>query len=148
MSFYYPLPIEIWFIIYKMEHSSFLGEVNKKIKTLNREIELLNKTESDKIASPLLWMYDMEGNMDGEEFSFDYFSDFPRIWAHCCPQMTGWTIKEWNSFRYVHPTIIIRNNGSLDISSPRGAYGYGFSPEMRREVVVKYLFDWSLLGKF
>ena len=131
MVFYDPLPTELWFIIYKMEHSSFLSAVNTEIKTLNREIELLNNIEADK-------------SVRGYEYE-----DFPRAWAHCCPQVTSWTIKEWNSFRRVHPAIYIRTNGSLDIYNPNGgakfgsdAYGYGWDIEMRRDVVVMYLEDW------
>ena len=134
------LPTELWFIIFKMEHSTFLDAVNKQIKTLNREIELLNKTEFAKIERG--WGERLGSFGDEGDIAFDHFSDFPRSWAHCCPQVTHWTIKEWNRFRRVHPTIVVLNNGSIDLFTPQGAYGYGYSPEMRREVVVEYLFDW------
>ena len=66
--------------------------------------------------------------------------------AQCCPEVTGWTIKEWNSFKLVHPAIYIRNNGSLDMYNPSSgakfgsdAYGYGWNLDMRRDMVVMYL---------
>lgn len=43
MVFYHPLPVEIWFIIYKMEHSIFLNDVNNEIKTLNKEMNDTNQ---------------------------------------------------------------------------------------------------------
>ena len=130
MVFYDALPTELWFRIYKIEHSTFLDGVNKQIKTLLREIEILNQTEHAKSARREL------------HYAFDHFSDFPRCWANYCPRVTHWTIKEWISFNYVHPTIFIRNNGSLDISSPKGTYGYGYSTDERRDIVVMYLEDW------
>ena len=143
MVFYDPLPTELWFIIYKMEHSSFLEAVNKQIKTLNRDIELLNITEHSKIERGWglrVGMIDEPLHDDGGPIAYDYFSDFPRVWAHCCPRVTCWTINTWNSFNRVHPNIFIHDNGSLDISTPQGAYRY--DNEMRRKIVVEYLFDW------
>lgn len=43
-SIFYPeLPVELWFIIYKIEHQSWLKCVNREIKTLSNEVYLLNK---------------------------------------------------------------------------------------------------------
>ena len=141
MVFYNKLPSEMWFIIYKMEHSSFLDAVNKQIKTLNREIEILNRTEFLKIERG--WGERLGGFGDSaDDIAFDHFSDLPRSWSHCCPRVTHWTIKQWDSFKSVHPNIFIRINGSLDISQPQGAYGYGYDYEERRKIIVEYLFDW------
>lgn len=41
--FYPPLPVEVWFIIYKIEHQSLINLVNREIKKLAYEVELLNK---------------------------------------------------------------------------------------------------------
>ena len=116
MVFYDPLPTELWFIIYKMEHSSLLSNVNSEIKTLNREIELLNKNEPERLPA----------------------SRFHSLYsAHC-----DWTIKQWSSFRLVHPTIFIHLDGILDIHRPQGAYGYGYDRRRRRKIVVEYMKDW------
>ena len=42
MVFYNLLPTELWFIIYKMEHSSFLSSVNAEIKNLAIEVKRVN----------------------------------------------------------------------------------------------------------
>jgi len=79
-------------VVHHLQNGAFilLSAVNKQIKTLNREIELLNNIEADK-------------SVRGYEYE-----DFPRAWAHCCPQVTGWTIKEWNSFRRsIPPSIFV-----------------------------------------
>ena len=90
MVFYDPLPQNCGSSSTKWSIQSFLSAVNKQIKTLNREIELLNNIEADK-------------SVRGYEYE-----DFPRAWAHCCPQVTGWTIKEWNSFRRsIPPSIFV-----------------------------------------
>ena len=41
--FYPPLPEEVWFIIYKIEHQSLINLVNREIKKLAYEVELFNK---------------------------------------------------------------------------------------------------------
>ena len=42
MVFYYQLPKEIWFIIYKMEHSLLLSVVLKELYDCSNEVELIN----------------------------------------------------------------------------------------------------------
>lgn len=42
MVFYSPLPVELWFIIYKMEHSMHLSPVNAEIKNLEKELGHVN----------------------------------------------------------------------------------------------------------
>jgi hypothetical protein len=54
-SVFFPqLPTELWFIIYKMEHSSFLSSVNAEIKNLSNEVEHVNMRMFNHI--PVLFM--------------------------------------------------------------------------------------------
>ena len=61
MVFYHPLPVEIWFIIYKMEHSMFLKDVNCEIKTLSKQMSDTNH----KIQN-YLWAVGNNILIDGE----------------------------------------------------------------------------------
>ena len=64
-SVFFPqLPTELWFIIYKMEHSSFLSSVNAEIKTLSNEVEHVNARmfingwgaeESGEVPTGIAW---------------------------------------------------------------------------------------------
>lgn len=63
MVFYSPLPVEMWFIIYKMEHSMNLSHVNAEIKNLEKEVGGVNArmfinmplNEWGKIPSNIAW---------------------------------------------------------------------------------------------
>ena len=41
--FYHPIPVELWMIIYKFEHKSFISSVNREIKKLANEVKLMNE---------------------------------------------------------------------------------------------------------
>ena len=72
MVFYNLLPTELWFIIYKMEHSSFLSSVNAEIKNLAIEVNRVNTR--------------MFINMPLEE-------------RDDAPNDVAWNINEWLSFK-------------------------------------------------
>ena len=72
------------------------------------------------------------------------------ILNHCKSQQPAsgiWTIKQWNCFKTVHPTIFMNKYGYLDISPPRpggtlrGACAGECCAEMRREIIREYLED-------
>ena len=72
MVFYNQLPTELWFIIYQMEHSSFLSSVNAEIKILANEVNRVNTR--------------MFINMPLEE-------------RDDAPNDVAWNINEWLSFK-------------------------------------------------
>ena len=72
MVFYNPLPVELWFIIYKMEHGSFLSSVNAEIKNLSNEVERVNER--------------MFINMPLEEWND-------------IPSNIAWNVNEWLAFK-------------------------------------------------
>jgi len=72
MVFYNLLPTELWFIIYKMEHSSFLSSVNAEIKKLYEEVKHVNAR--------------MFINMPFEEFGE-------------VPADIAWNVNEWLAFK-------------------------------------------------
>ena len=43
MVFYTTLPIELWFIIYKMEHNTYQLNINNEIEKLHNEVAIANK---------------------------------------------------------------------------------------------------------
>ena len=57
MVFFPQLPTELWFIIYKMEHSSFLSSVNAEIKILGIEAELENNRTYSTIYTIMRSLY-------------------------------------------------------------------------------------------
>ena len=72
MVFFPQLPTELWFMIYKMEHSSFLSSVNAEIINLSNEVEHVNTR--------------MFINMPFEEFGE-------------VPSDIAWNINEWLAFK-------------------------------------------------
>ena len=72
MVFFSQLPTELWFIIYKMEHSSLLSSVNTEIKFLANEVEHVNAH--------------MFINMPLEE------------WGEV-PHNIAWNVNEWLTFK-------------------------------------------------
>tara|TARA_B110001450_G_scaffold230664_1_gene232064 strand:- start:2689 stop:2931 length:243 start_codon:yes stop_codon:yes gene_type:complete len=60
MVFYHQLPEELWFIIYKIEHSVNLSMVNMELKKIHKEFEnanqeLVESAEFDERVD--LWYY-------------------------------------------------------------------------------------------
>ena len=60
MVFYHQLPEELWFIIYKIEHSVNISMVNMEFKKIHKELENANQelVESAEFDEQVdLWYY-------------------------------------------------------------------------------------------
>jgi hypothetical protein len=71
MVFYNLLPTELWFIIYKMEHSSFLSSVNAEIKNLAIEVNRVNTQMFINMPTHPLLQESMARHSDGINVEWD-----------------------------------------------------------------------------
>ena len=78
MVFYSPLPVELWFIIYKMEHSMNLSHVNAEIKNLEKEV----------------------GRVNSRMFINIHLDEWGDI-----PSNIAWNVNEWLAFKNATGTI-------------------------------------------
>ena len=94
MVFNNQLPTELWFIIYKMEHSSFISSVNTEIKNLVIEVNCINTR--------------MLINIPLEERE-DWIKDAPGGRA-------TWNINEWLSYKNLETLRGIRRGDPVVFS--------------------------------